>query len=199
MIAFTNRVYFSYRGRNQKQANHGGTRCSKKSPVIQASSNPLLFHLQQVALSSWSHDDFLLGSRRKEKRVCAQSYPTLCYPMGCSLPGCSVQWILQARILEWVAISSSRGSSQPRYGIRVSCVSCIGRQVLYDQATWEAPIERKEERLEVNDVYQLNLSICQEKNSFPGLVSNCPEESLLFLKKPGKSSFTLLHYCPNQC
>ena len=36
--------------------------------------------------------------------------------------------------------------------------------------------------LEVNDVYQLNLSICQEKNSFPGLVSNCPEESLLFLK-----------------
>ena len=147
-------------------------------------------------LSSWSHDDFLLGSSRKEKRVCAQSYPTLCYPMGCSLPGCSVHWILQARILEWVAISSSRGSSQPRYGIWVSCVSCIGRQVLYDQATWEAPIERKEERLEVNDVYQLNLSICQEKNSFPGLVSNCPEESLLFLKKPGKSSFTLLHYCP---
>ena len=47
----------------------------------------------------------------------------------------------------------------------------------YDQATWEAPIERKEERLEVNDVYQLNLSICQEKNSFPGLVSNCPEQS----------------------
>ena len=45
-------------------------------------------------------------------------------------------------------------------------------------------------------MYQLNLSICQEKNSFPGLVSNCPEESLLFLKKPGKSSFTLLHYCP---
>ena len=128
-------------------------------------------------LCTWSHDDFLLGSSRKEKRVCAQSYPTLCFPMGCSLPGSSVHGILQARILEWVAISSSWGSSQPRDGNRVSCVSCIGRRVLYDQATWEAPIERKEERLEVNDVYQLNLSICQEKNSFPGLVSNCSEQS----------------------
>ena len=37
----------------------------------------------------------------------------------------------QARILEWVAISSSGGSSQPRDGTHVSCVSCIGRQVLY--------------------------------------------------------------------
>ena len=128
-------------------------------------------------LCTWSHDDFLLGRSKKEKHVCAQSYPTLCFPMGCSLPGSSVHGILPARILEWVAISSSWGSSQPRDGNRVSCVSCIGRRVLYDQATWEAPIERKEERLEVNDVYQLNLSIFQEKNSFPGLVSNCPEQS----------------------
>ena len=104
-------------------------------------------------LSSWSHDDFPLGSSRKEKHVCAQSYPTLCNPTGCSLPGSSVHGSLQARILEWVAISSSKGSSQPRDGIRVSCVSCIGRRVLYDQDTWEAPIERKEERLEVNDAY----------------------------------------------
>ena len=43
-----------------------------------------------------------------------QSYPTLCDPMDCSLPGSSVHGILQARILEWVAISSSRVSSQPR-------------------------------------------------------------------------------------
>ena len=44
----------------------------------------------------------------------AQSCPTLCDPMDCSLPGSSVHGIFQARILEWVAISISRGSSQPR-------------------------------------------------------------------------------------
>ena len=43
----------------------------------------------------------------------AQSYPTLCNPMDCSPPGSSVHGLLQARILEWVAISFSRGSSQP--------------------------------------------------------------------------------------
>ena len=38
---------------------------------------------------------------------------TLCHPMDCSLPGSSIHGISQSRILEWVAISSSRGSSQP--------------------------------------------------------------------------------------
>ena len=46
--------------------------------------------------------------------LAAQSCPTLCDPMDYSPPGSSVHGILQARILEWVAISSSRGSSQPR-------------------------------------------------------------------------------------
>ena len=44
----------------------------------------------------------------------AQSYPTLCDPVDCSPPGSSICGILQARILEWVAISFSSGSSQPR-------------------------------------------------------------------------------------
>ena len=44
----------------------------------------------------------------------AQSCLTLCSPMDCNLPGCIVPGILQARILEWVAISLSRGSSRPR-------------------------------------------------------------------------------------
>ena len=44
----------------------------------------------------------------------AQSCPTLCDPMDCSLPCSSVRGILRARILEWVAISFSRRSSQPR-------------------------------------------------------------------------------------
>ena len=47
-------------------------------------------------------------------REVAQSYLTLCDPMDYSLPGSSVHGIFQARVLEWVAISFSRGSSQPR-------------------------------------------------------------------------------------
>ena len=50
----------------------------------------------------------------KSESEVAQLCPTLCDPMDCSLPGSSVHGILQARILEWVAISFSRGSSQPR-------------------------------------------------------------------------------------
>ena len=63
-----------------------------------------------------------------------QSCPTLCDPVDCSLPGSSVHGILQARILEGVAISFSRGSSRgSSQGLnpRVSYVSCIGRWVLY--------------------------------------------------------------------
>ena len=52
-------------------------------------------------------------------------------PMDCSLPGSSVHGILQARILEWVAVLSSRGSSQPRDLTCISCVSCIGKWDFY--------------------------------------------------------------------
>ena len=51
--------------------------------------------------------------------------------MDCSLPDSSVHGILQARILEWVALSSSRGSSQPRAQTCISYVSCISRRVVY--------------------------------------------------------------------
>ena len=61
----------------------------------------------------------------------SQSCPTLCDHMDCSPSGSSIHGIFQARILEWVAISSSRGSSRPRDQTHVSCVSCIGRQILY--------------------------------------------------------------------
>ena len=53
----------------------------------------------------------------------AQSCPTLCDRIDCSLPGSSVHEIFQARVLEWVAISFSRGSSQPRGQTRVSCIA----------------------------------------------------------------------------
>ena len=54
--------------------------------------------------------------------------PTLSDHMDCSPPGFSVRGISEARILEWVAISYSRGSSQSRDRTRVFC---IGRQILY--------------------------------------------------------------------
>ena len=50
----------------------------------------------------------------KSESEVAQSCPTLCDPVDCSLPGSSPHGILQARILEWLAISFSRGSSQLR-------------------------------------------------------------------------------------
>ena len=52
-----------------------------------------------------------------------KSCPTLCNPMDYSPPGSSVHEILQARILEWVAIFFSRGSCQPRDQTRVSCIA----------------------------------------------------------------------------
>ena len=52
-------------------------------------------------------------------------YATLCDPVDYSPPGSSIHGILQARILEWVAISFSRGSSQPRDRTQVSCI--VGR------------------------------------------------------------------------
>ena len=52
-----------------------------------------------------------------------QSCPTLCDPMNCSLLGSSVCGILQARILEWVSVPFSRGSSQPRDRTQVSCIA----------------------------------------------------------------------------
>ena len=65
-----------------------------------------------------------------------QSCLALCDPMYYSLPGCSVPGILQARIQEWIAIPSSRGSSWPRDR---TCVSCIGRQILHHWAIREVP------------------------------------------------------------
>ena len=69
---------------------------------------------------------------------CLQPCLTLCDPMGCSLPGSSTHRILQARILEWVAMPSSKGSSRHRDQTWVSYVPCFGKQILYHWATWKA-------------------------------------------------------------
>ena len=83
----------------------------------------LSFHLYKMRV--------MLTSEGRVKETCflskvsevAQSCPTLCDPVDCSLPGSSVHGILQARVLEWAAISFSRGSSQPRDRTQVSRIA----------------------------------------------------------------------------
>ena len=67
-----------------------------------------------------------------------QSCPTLCNPMDGSSPGSSVHGILQARILEWTAMPSSRGSSLPRDQTHVLSPVLVGR-FFTTSATWEIP------------------------------------------------------------
>ena len=66
-----------------------------------------------------------------EASVHTQSCLTFCDPMNCSLPGSSVQGILQARILEWVDISFFKGSSHSRDEILISCLT--GRGIIYHE------------------------------------------------------------------
>ena len=75
---------------------------------------PSLFDFPKEALTNLKSESEVILSR-----------PTLCDPMNCSLSGSSVHGIFQARILECVAISFSRGSSQPRDQTRVSYI--VGR------------------------------------------------------------------------
>jgi len=79
----------------------------------------------------------LVKWRRGSCYVVAKSCLTLWNPMSYILPGSSVHGISQARILEWVAIFFSRGSSRPRAWTHVSW---IRRQILYCWATREAPL-----------------------------------------------------------
>ena len=111
------------------------------------------------------------GSQRKKESESevAQSCLTLCDPVDCSLPGSSIHGILQARILEWVAISFSRGSSRPRDWTQVSCI--VGRcfnlwttreapqEVLILGPTWDA------------SVYSF-IHPCLFKSTFPCLALN---------------------------
>ena len=85
-----------------------------------------------------------MGSQKSESEF-VQSCPTLCDRMDCSLPHSSVHGIFQARVLEWVAISFSRGSSRPRDQTQDSHI--VGRhftiwatrEVSQGSRIWEAP------------------------------------------------------------
>ena len=67
-----------------------------------------------------------------------QLCPTLCDPVDRSPPGSFVHGILQARIFEWVAMSSSRGSLWPGDRTHDSCFSCIAGRFFTHWITWEA-------------------------------------------------------------
>ena len=81
--------------------------------------NPSFPHCRQI-FTSWAKRE--VPSLLKWSEV-AQLCPTLCDPVDCSPPSSSIHGILQARILEWVAISFSRGSSQPRDWTQVSHIA----------------------------------------------------------------------------
>ena len=79
---------------------------------------------------------FLSLPKSESESEVVRSCPTLCNPMDCSLSGSSVHGIFQARVLEWIAISFSRGFSRPRNRTRVSFIAG-GRFTVW--ATREAP------------------------------------------------------------
>ena len=86
-------------GRGWQEAADGGKQCL--SPSLCEAQRPRLFFSSPA-------------STRASRVLVAQLCLTLCDPMDCSPPGSSVRGVLQARVLEWVAMSFSRGSSQPR-------------------------------------------------------------------------------------
>ena len=123
--------------------------------------------------------------------ICAQSCLTLCHLVDCSLPGSSVYGISQARILGWVAISSFSGSSQPRDQTRVSCVSCIGRGILYHWTTWEARYEECYLLKELKDIV-----MCIPGSGTRILTQSCALVSWLSLPCLCISSLLRLAICP---
>ena len=80
----------------------------------------------------------LLDDEVPRVSLCAQSCSTLCSPMNCSPPGSFVHGISQARILEWIAISSFRDFSDPGIEPMPLASPSIGRWVFNPCATWEA-------------------------------------------------------------
>ena len=85
-----------------------------------------------------SDQDIRLGKKKKDCCcLVGKSCLILCNIMDCSPTAFSVHGVFQARILEWVAIPSSRESLQPRNQTHVSCLSCIGRWILYHYTTRE--------------------------------------------------------------
>ena len=109
-----------------------------------------------------------------------QSYLTLGNPVDCSLPGSTVHGLLQTRILKWVAMPSSGGSSPPRDWICVSCVFYTGKWVLCHYIHRGAPqrhdTQRNDQRrqlLYLLDKETINLWRINKTNELGLGVINC--------------------------
>ena len=111
---------------------------SKAPPIRTRSSFPLSLSLPSGSF----HNPLILIHQRVKWSEVTQLCQTLCDPMDCSLPGSSAYGIFQAIVLEWIAISFSRGSSPPRDWTRVSHIvgRCFTvwatREVLINLMTW---------------------------------------------------------------
>ena len=107
---------------------------------LRAHMSKLSVVLVRVPILSWGHCSYeLMCVHAKSLQSCL----TLRNPMDCSLPGSSVYGILQARILEWVAISFSRGSSRPRNWTQV----LHSRQILYQLSYEGSPNAAYEDKV----------------------------------------------------
>ena len=106
----------------------------------------------------------------------AQSCPSLWNPMNSSLPGSSVHGIFQTRVLEWVSISYSRGSSWPRDQTHISCISCIGRWIL---TTFHLGISKTSYHTHTHTHTHTRTHTHTQK-SFVGLIKNCTKQSPTF-------------------
>ena len=91
-----------------------------------------------VAKRKWPLDKILVWTSNSDMNMCSVVSIPL-WPYQLQPVRLSVFVILQARILAWIAISLSRRTSWPTDWTWISCVSCIGRQILYHWAPWEAP------------------------------------------------------------
>ena len=98
------------------------------SCVLQQRASRINPDFQRREKKQWSSPP--QGSVQVERVHVCTACQIICDPMDCSPPGFSVHRILQAAILEWVAIFYSR-SSRPRDCTHVSCVSYTGRRILY--------------------------------------------------------------------
>ena len=120
-----------------------------------------------------------------------QSCLTVCNPVDYSGLGSSVYGILQARILEWVAISFSRGSSQPRDWTHISYISCIGRHVPYHSSHLGSPINilpYVKYMASGNSLYSTEHSAHALYHSwhFKSASSHHPVSHLIFTTNPGR-------------
>ena len=108
--------------------------------------------------------------------------------MDYSLPGFSVHGILQARILEWVAMPSSKGCSRPRHWTHPCLLHC--RWIVYHWTTWEAQVNREEQ--DSLDHFYLEPRFSTQPLFYPEFISNKDERPNIWKKRKRETEFSFL-------